>query len=71
MEELRIIKECEKELEDMFDYLDDVAYLNQKKVLKAFQNKNISLRNFYGSTGYAYDDSGQHSISYRCITEYF
>ncbi len=59
MEELKFIKECEEELSEMFEYLDDVAYLNQKKVLNAFQKNNVSLRNFYGSTGYAYDDSGK------------
>ena len=59
MSNLDFLKECENDLADRFEELDDIAYFNQKKILKAFQNHGIALRHFYGSTGYGYDDAGK------------
>lgn len=62
MSSIEFLKECEKDLNTMYETLDDIAFFNEKKVLKAFQNNKVSLRNFYGSTGYAYDDSGKETL---------
>lgn len=59
MNTLDFLKECENDLIQRFNELDDIAYYNQKKILKAFQNHNVALRHFYGSTGYGYDDNGK------------
>ncbi len=57
------LKDCENDLKQIFEELDDIAFYNQKKVLKAFQNNKIALRHFYGSTGYAYDDVGKEALN--------
>lgn len=59
MNNLEFLKECENDLKERFEELDKIAYNNQKKILNAFQNNKIALRNFYGSTGYGYDDAGK------------
>ena len=59
MESEEFLKQCEQELKTRFEELDNIAYFNQKKILNAFQKNKVALRNFYGSTGYGYDDSGK------------
>ena len=59
MEIFEFLKQCEIDLQERFDELDEIAYYNQKKILRSFQNHKIALRHFYGSTGYGYDDAGK------------
>lgn len=56
------IVECEKKLSEKFACVDEVAYFNQKKVLKAFSERKIAVRHFNGTTGYGYDDEGRDSL---------
>ncbi|MGN0805245.1 MAG: aminotransferase class I/II-fold pyridoxal phosphate-dependent enzyme [Candidatus Coproplasma sp.] len=56
------IKECERSLTDKFSLVDEIAYFNQKKVLKAFNNNNIALRHFVGTSGYGYGDEGRDTL---------
>ncbi len=55
----QIIKNAEKELQPIFNIVEDIALFNQEKVLKAFQNHQIALRHFAGTTGYGYGDDGR------------
>ena len=59
----KFLKECEQDLKERFEELDDIALYNEKKILKAFQNNHVALRHFYGSTGYAYDDVGKETLN--------
>lgn len=63
MDSIKFLKDCENDLKQKFEELDDISFYNQKKVLKAFQNNKIALRHFYGSTGYAYDDVGKEALN--------
>ena len=63
MTNYEIIKQCEISLKDQFDYLDEVAYFNQKKVLDAFRKNNIETRHFSGTTGYGYSDIGRDTLA--------
>ncbi|MBE7074387.1 MAG: hypothetical protein E7376_00145 [Clostridiales bacterium] len=63
MDKLQFLKECENDLKDRYEELDDIAYINQKKILDAFQENKVALRNFYGSTGYGYDDAGKEVLN--------
>ena len=56
------IESCEEKLKDKFKVVDDTAYFNQVKVLKAFEECRIALRHFNGSTGYGYDDEGRDTL---------
>lgn len=58
-----MIAECEKNLKEIFDYYDDIALFNTKKVLKAFQDARVAGRHFFGSTGYGYGDEGRDKLS--------
>ena len=58
-----MIAECEKNLKEIFDYYDDIALYNTKKVLKAFQDARVAGRHFFGSTGYGYGDEGRDKLS--------
>lgn len=59
----KFLKQCEEELKERFDELDSIAFYNEKKILRAFQNNKVALRHFYGSTGYAYDDVGKETLN--------
>jgi len=52
----------EKELEDTFSRISDIAMYNQAKVHNAFVNNKISEVHFVKSTGYGYDDVGREAI---------
>lgn len=56
------IESCEKKLKDKFRAVDDTAYFNQVKVLKAFEECRVALRHFNGTTGYGYDDEGRDTL---------
>ena len=53
------IEKCEEELSDIYKNIDDICNYNSYKVLKAFQDNNVSDSCFIGSTGYGYDDVGR------------
>lgn len=59
----QLIKQAEKVLQPLFEVVEDIALFNQEKVLKAFQNNQIALRHFNGSTGYGYGDDGRDTLN--------
>lgn len=56
------VMEAEKELTSVFKKIEEVEYINQLKVLSAFQNEGIALRHFSPTTGYGYDDIGRDTL---------
>lgn len=56
---IELSKETEKEIEPVFKKLDELCEYNSLKVLKAFQNNNISEMHFNQTTGYGYGDIGR------------
>ncbi len=58
----KFIKECEEELTNNFQEVDDIAFQNFKKVHNAFQNNKVALRHFAGTSGYGYDDVGRDTL---------
>lgn len=56
------IEKFEEKLQYMFKKLDEIALLNQKKVLDAFQKNRVSSTTFYGTSGYGYDDCGRETL---------
>ncbi len=55
-------KEVEEEVKDIFAKIDNVCEYNSMKVLKAFQDNNISDMHFGSTTGYGYGDIGRDTI---------
>ncbi len=52
----------EQDVENVFKQIDNVCEYNSLKVLKAFQNNNISDIHFNSTTGYGYSDVGREAI---------
>lgn len=59
----KLIDTCEKNLQDKFKILEDVALFNQEKVLNAFKKNQIALRHFVGTSGYGYGDEGRDTLN--------
>ncbi|KUG04815.1 aluminum resistance protein [hydrocarbon metagenome] len=59
MQALQIIRTAENKLTDKFSQLEETAYINQLKVLEAFQKYRVREYHFHPSTGYGYDDAGR------------
>lgn len=59
---IELSKKCEKELIPVFEEIDALCEKNSLKVLKSFQNNNISEVHFNSTTGYGYGDIGRDTI---------
>ncbi len=62
MNNKKFIEDCESKLEKKFKAVDEIAYFNQVKVMKAFREYRVALRHFNGTTGYGYDDEGRDCL---------
>lgn len=54
--------EIEKELKERFEYIDNIAELNQIKVLNAMQKNKVSAECFQNTSGYGYNDLGRDTL---------
>jgi len=59
----KLIDTCERNLQDKFKILEDVALFNQEKVLNAFKKNQVALRHFVGTSGYGYGDEGRDTLN--------
>ena len=57
-----LIKNSEDIIKDELKHIDDIVFLNSKKVLDAFKNENIAEYHFNSTTGYGYNDIGRDTI---------
>ena len=57
-----LIKNAETKLQNQFKLVDEICEFNSEKVLKAFQDNNITEADFGSTTGYGYDDIGRDKI---------
>ena len=57
------LKKAEEKLRGQFEIIDEIAFENQKKVLKAFTEMRVSPQCFAGTTGYGYDDVGRDTLA--------
>ncbi|MGS0764597.1 methionine gamma-lyase family protein [Syntrophomonas curvata] len=62
MQSIRIIREAEKKLAERFRELEEIAYLNQIKVVQAFRKHHIRDSHFSPSSGYGYGDVGRERL---------
>ena len=51
-----------KNLESRFKEIDEIAEINQLKVLQALQKAKVSEAHLLGSTGYGYNDIGRDAL---------
>ncbi len=57
-----LVIECEKNIKEEFNKIDEVCDINSMKVLKAFKENNISEIHFNSTSGYGYNDLGRDAI---------
>ena len=57
-----IIKNADKDLEEIFKKVDKIEELNSEKVLKAFIDNKICETDFNSTSGYGYNDIGRDKI---------
>lgn len=55
-------EQAEKDLFEQFTLVDSIAQANAEKVLEAFQALRVSESDFYGTTGYGYNDQGRDKL---------
>ena len=56
------IFKLEKKLESIFKKIDEISFINSKKVIESFWKENISESHFMSSTGYGYGDIGRDAL---------
>ena len=56
---IELSKETQKDIEPILKKIEEICEYNSLKVLKAFQNNNISDMHFNQTTGYGYGDVGR------------
>lgn len=59
---LELIDRAEEKIADKFKKIEDIAHLNQLRVMKAFSDNHISETHFVSTTGYGYDDYGRDTL---------
>ena len=57
-----LIKEVDLLIKDQIDKANTIEAYYSKKVLNSFRNNNLSETDFYGTTGYGYNDVGRDKI---------
>ncbi|NLN86494.1 MAG: hypothetical protein GX133_02655 [Syntrophomonadaceae bacterium] len=62
MDGLDLIRRAEYALRDVYSYYEDIAFHNQDRVLKAFQNHTVRESYFAPSSGYGYGDQGRDEL---------
>ena len=62
MKTMSFINECEIELQDIFNEIDNQSLKNSEKVINAFHEAMLSESDLHGTNGYGYNDSGREKI---------
>lgn len=57
-----LIRQAEKSLAEQFEFVDETALQNQRKVLDAFRNHKLTEEHFAEKTGYGIDDAGREAL---------
>ena len=56
------VEKAQDELKNEFKRVDDIALINQEKVLSAFRKYEVGQRHFAQTNGYGYDDIGRDTL---------
>lgn len=59
---IKLVDEAERSVCDNFKQIDEIAQINQLKVMKAFSDNRVSDAHFTETTGYGYDDIGRDTL---------
>lgn len=59
---LELSKQAEDRCTHLFKRIDDIAFHNEQKLLRAFNSCRVSEAHLMGSTGYGYGDRGRETL---------
>ena len=59
---IELIKEAEKNLQNIYHNQENIEFFNSRKVLNAFKENNVTEACFNITTGYGYNDLGRDTI---------
>lgn len=59
---INLIDSCEKSVKSQFERIEEIAQLNEMKVMKAFSDNRLSSEYFVASSGYGTDDIGRDML---------
>ncbi len=59
---LNLVDECEEGLKEQFRHIEEMAQINEMKVMKAFADNRLSSEYFIASSGYGTDDIGRDML---------
>ncbi len=59
---IELVGEAQESVKEIFKHIDEVAEINQLKVMKAFSDNKVSDAHFVETTGYGYDDLGRDAL---------
>ncbi len=62
MHSSKLIRDVEQDLREIFQQFEETAYINQTRVLRAFQRHRIRESHFQSSSGYGYGDVGRDTL---------
>ncbi len=61
-EVLNLVEKAENKISAQMKKVDDIAQINQLKVMKAFSDNRVSDGHFASTSGYGYDDLGRDTL---------
>ena len=61
-EYINLVNNEEKKLTSIYKKIDELSFINSKKVLDAFHKYNVTESDLNGTTGYGYNDFGRDKI---------
>lgn len=59
---LNLVDECEEAVKGQFRHIEEMAQINEMKVMKAFADNRLSSEYFIASSGYGTDDIGRDML---------
>jgi cystathionine beta-lyase family protein involved in aluminum resistance len=59
---LNLVEIAEKKYREQFERIEEIAEINQLRVMKAFADNKVSDAHFVATTGYGYDDLGRDTL---------
>ena len=62
MEIIKLVEQCELELKEEFNKIDEICLYNSNKVINAFRNNHVYESHLNHTTGYGHGDSGRDVI---------
>lgn len=58
----QLARQVEADIQTQFAAIDQISFINQKRILDAFRHNKVAETHLQGSTGYGYNDPGRETL---------